>query len=249
MPEHDSAYRLLFSHPEMVADLLQGFVKEPWVQELDFSTLELVSGSFVTEDLRNREDDIIWRVQWKGRQWLYVYVLMEFQSTVDPFMALRMMVYVGLLYQSLVRSKQLTEEGTLPPVLPLVLYNGARPWTAAQRVQDLIEQAPAGLDRYQPRLRYLLLEENRYTEEALSPLKNVAAAVFRLEQSHRPEDIERVVMALVQWLQSPEQSGLRRAFAQWIQRSLLPARLPGTAIPELQDLSRSSWGKRADFRG
>ncbi len=42
---HDHAYKLLFSEPEMIIDLLQGFVHEPWVSELDFTTLEIVSGS------------------------------------------------------------------------------------------------------------------------------------------------------------------------------------------------------------
>lgn len=37
---HDHSYKLLFTHPEMVADLLRGFVREDWVAELDFSTLE-----------------------------------------------------------------------------------------------------------------------------------------------------------------------------------------------------------------
>lgn len=40
MTDHDHGYKRLFSHPEMVKDLLCGFVAEPWVTELDFSTLE-----------------------------------------------------------------------------------------------------------------------------------------------------------------------------------------------------------------
>ncbi len=32
--DHDQSYKLLFSHPEMVADLLRGFVREDWVEHL-----------------------------------------------------------------------------------------------------------------------------------------------------------------------------------------------------------------------
>ena len=53
---HDNSYKLFFSHPEMVIDLLKGFVKEPWVGQCDFTTLEKVSGSYVADDLRDRED-------------------------------------------------------------------------------------------------------------------------------------------------------------------------------------------------
>jgi len=38
--EHDASYKLLFSHARMVEDLLRGFIHEPWVHELDFTTLE-----------------------------------------------------------------------------------------------------------------------------------------------------------------------------------------------------------------
>ena len=56
---HDNSYKLLFSHPEMVADLLKAFVKAEWVNDCDFSTLERVSSSYVSDDLRDREDDMI----------------------------------------------------------------------------------------------------------------------------------------------------------------------------------------------
>ena len=82
---HDSSYKLLFSHPEMIADLLRGYVRQPWVAQLDFTSLERADGHYVTADLREREDDLIWRVRWAdGERWLYIYLLLEFQSTPDP---------------------------------------------------------------------------------------------------------------------------------------------------------------------
>ena len=101
--DHDHSYKLLFSHPEMVADLLRGFVLEDWVKDLDFNTLERVSGGYVADDLREREDDIVWRVRFGG-EWLYVYLLIEFQSSVDHFMAVRVLAYLGLLYQDIIRT-------------------------------------------------------------------------------------------------------------------------------------------------
>ena len=130
-PTHDSGYKLLFAHAAMVRDLLRGFMPGAWVRELDLGTLERASGSDVSDDLRDRADDIIWRVRW-GQDWLYVYLLLEFQSSVDPWMAVRIQTYLGLLYQDLIRAEQLSVAGRLPPVLPVVLYNGANAWTAAE---------------------------------------------------------------------------------------------------------------------
>ena len=232
MAEHDDGYKLLFSHPEMVADLLRGFVHEDWVRDLDFSTLEKVPGSYVTPESAHagratssggsagRED--------RG---LYVYLLIEFQSTVDPFMALRMMVYLGLLYQDLLQRREPPPSGKLPPVLPLVLYNGYAPWGAAREVSELIEEVPGGLERYRPQLRYCLLDEMRIADSELESLRNLAAALFRLEKSPGPEDVQRVLAALIEWLREPGLAELRRSFTDWVLRGLLPARVRGVSSP------------------
>ena len=52
-------FTYLYSHQEMVRDLLVGFVQELWLPEIGFSTLEKVNGSYITDDLRSREDDVI----------------------------------------------------------------------------------------------------------------------------------------------------------------------------------------------
>ena len=232
---HLYSYKLLFSHPEMVADLLKGFVDEEWVNQCDFTTLEKVSGSYVTDDLRDREDDIIWRIRW-GDEWLYVYLLLEFQSTVDHFMAVRIMGYLALLYQDLIRSEKLGKQKLLPPVLPLVLYNGERRWNAPVDLDLLIYPAPAGLDKYRPKLSYLLLDQGRLAIQDFSGLKNLVAALFQLESSRTDDDIREVVRNLLNWLHLTEQDSLRRAFTVWFNRVLLPRKLPDTDFTEFNSL-------------
>ena len=197
--------------------------------------MEKISGSYVSDDLREREDDIIWRARW-GKNWLYVYLLLEFQSTVDWFMAVRIMTYVGLLYQDLIKSESIRTGKKLPPVLPVVLYNGDNRWQAPVNIKELIIPVPGGLEHYQPHLHYLLLDEGSYGDPELATLRNLTAALFRLENSRTPEDVERILQALIIWLQSPEQNALRRTFTVWLKRVFLPGRVPGVRFNEIQDL-------------
>ena len=234
MAEYDQSYKNLFSHPQLVRDLLQGFIKEQWVAGLDLDTLEKVNGSYIADDLREREDDIIWRVRW-GKEWIYVYLLLEFQSTVDPYMAVRLLSYVGLLYQDIIKTKQQLGNGKLPPVLPLVLYNGERAWNASRDIGSLIQHIPGGLEQYRPDFQYLLIDESYYQMENL-PTSNLVSSIFQLEQSQNPEDVHRVVKMLIEWLKSSEQTSLRRAFTVWINRVLLPVRLPGQKVPKVNEL-------------
>ena len=71
--EHDKSYKLLFSHAEMVENLLRGFMLEEWVGQLDFSTLEKYPGTYVSDNLERREDDVVWRLRC-GESWAYIYL-------------------------------------------------------------------------------------------------------------------------------------------------------------------------------
>jgi hypothetical protein len=265
VPEHDKSYKKLFSHPQMIQDLLQGFVTEPWVAQLDFSTLETVKDSFVSDDWRERHDDIIWRVRW-GKKWLYVYLLIEFQSTIDDFMAVRIMVYIGLLYQYLIETQKLKATDKLPPVLPLVIYNGSKRWEAAKDISELIEEVPRGLKKYRPHLRYLLIDEGAYGESQLTPLmKNLVAAIIRLENTRTRDNekevalaIKEVLVLLMDLLKDCELAPLRRDIVTWLLRVLLPKNVPNIPIPEVAELQEmntmlyetiQNWYKDAEVRG
>jgi hypothetical protein len=128
MSEHDSVYHKLFGHPGMVAQLLSDFLAEPWLDDLDLDGMERPNAKFHAETGERREGDMIWRIPRRGGGDTYLMLLLEFQSTPDRWMALRALVYVGLLWQHLVREKQVPPDGRLPPVMPVVVYNGDPRW-------------------------------------------------------------------------------------------------------------------------
>jgi hypothetical protein len=133
---HDRSYRLLFSQPRMIEDLVRGFIREPWIEQLDFATLEPLNASHISERLHSREGDGAWRLRVRGTT-AWVYLLVEFQSEVQRFMALRQAVYQGLFYQQLLKQGELTEDGRLPIVLTIVVYNGRARWLAPRELADL----------------------------------------------------------------------------------------------------------------
>ena len=231
---HDSHYKLLFSHPELVHDLLVEFVSVVRSDTLQLDTLQRVNGSYTSEAGDTRYEDMVWKVRLADR-WLYVYLLLEFQSRSDDWMALRMHVYVSLLLHDLQRQNQLSPDGKLPPVLPIVLYNGAKTWTAATDLADLLASAPEGLQALQPAQRYLLIAEAEYPPASLESKTNLVAALFRLEHSRTPRDMERVLLSLSEWLADPKYASLRRDFSQFASYQLR-RKVKDPTIPETADL-------------
>ena len=234
-PMQDPNYKRLFSFPRMVEDLLRGFLPGQWLDELDFSTLQKLPTEYVSDELLKRHGDCVWRLRRRRSEWLYLLVLLEFQSTDEPRMALRILTYTSLLYQELVRNDALDAGGRLPPVLPVVLYNGEARWRAALEVGELIAPVGPWLEPYQPSQRYIVVDERHVGVEDL-PASNLMAAVLGLERSRTPGDLLRVAGRLVEWLRDSDDDDLKRAFTDWV-RQMAEGFVPDdAALPAVQTL-------------
>ena len=183
-----------------------------------------------------------WRVRLNlpdGRQeWLYLYLLIEFQRKEDPWMALRFLTYVCLLYQDLIKSGQIKGNHRLPPVFPIVIYNGETEWRAVLEVAELIAAPAATLARFSPRFRYHLLDEGRVPRAELdNKPDNLLAHVITLEASRLDTPQARAALDAVEEYFSryttPAYDSLRRAILTFYRRSVF-ARL------NLGELSESS---------
>ena len=200
MAEHDALYHNLFSHPGMVAQLLREFVAESWLDDLALDAMERINAKFHAEDGERRDGDVVWRIPVRGGGDAYLLLMLEFQSTPDRWMALRVMVYVGLLWQHLVKERRLPADGRLPPVLPIVLYNGDPRWATPTALRDLVglaEESPFW--PWQPDMRYHIIDEGAFAEAGLADRGSLAALLFRLEHCREPDQVLALVDAVIDW--------------------------------------------------
>jgi predicted transposase/invertase (TIGR01784 family) len=204
---HDRGYKKLFSNRVIFRQLIETFVQQEWVKELDFTDCETLDKTFIADHYKATESDIIYRVKFRGRD-AYLVILLEFQSTVDRFMALRVLNYLTNFYMDYVQASQ--DIRMLPPVFPIVLYNGDRAWTAPVSISDVIDDA-ALLGRFAPGFEYCPIVERAYLREDLRKIHNIVSTLFLAEQHYdvellkqeivevaRHED-ERAVSLFVNW--------------------------------------------------
>ena len=57
----DASYKALFAAPQMMRDLICGFVRDPWLHTLRFETLSAVRSEYNGEQQQQRFGDMVWR--------------------------------------------------------------------------------------------------------------------------------------------------------------------------------------------
>ena len=179
----------------MVEGLVREFVPQAPDVGLDFSGLQRVNPKFHSgrRSARLREGDVIWRLPTReGGD--YLYLLIEFQSESDGWMAVRAQVYQGLLWQQVIDEQKLQVGAPLPPLLLLVLYNGERRWKATTTTSELIGLPPdSALWYWQPQARYYLLDIGAFPKDELARRSSLVAWLFRFEQRHSPDGLKELL--------------------------------------------------------
>jgi len=236
MNKIDGSYRLLFSNPHLVRDLIRGFVDEPSLASMDWSKLVPLLSDYVSDSLRQRQGDGVWYLPRQDGKSIYFLLMLEHQSTNDRIMALRLATYSALLYETLMASKLVSRKAHLPRILPVVLYSGIKRWTAPRSMNDLLESSPRALRPYALQLRYLLIDESELVRRDALPANNFASLLFRLEHNQGIDDVQNLVHTVWDRTTGPEFTELRIAFTTWIKYVLLPRALPDVALPAVDDL-------------
>jgi predicted transposase/invertase (TIGR01784 family) len=230
---HDSGYKFLFSMVAFFQQLVETFVEEPWVKQLDFTRATLLDKSFVSAAYEHSEADLIWQVGVKdSEESLYFYLLLEFQSTVPRLMALRVGQYLLNAKADLQRVHNHVTQ--LPQIFPLVLYNGKERWSAPVRLSEL-EEKVVDLGDYGIEVHYLPIIENQYPLERLLQDVNLVSWLFMAEAHY---DRQRAIAQLLALYEQGDPQAVS-ALANWFQQMTRHKRIPPEDYALLQREYRS----------
>jgi predicted transposase YdaD len=187
----DRAIRRLLEDPRNLRDLLMD-VAPDLASRFDFSTVEPADRSFLMEDWRRREADLLFRIPFQegeSERPALVCVLVEHQSAPDPRMPLRMLLYAVLYWEREWKAWEDHHEPgeplSLSPILPVVFHTGADPWRTHRDLAELIT-GPEALRAFVPNWQPLFWDLAERSPEALLDSAEVwlrALAVVRAEEA------------------------------------------------------------------
>ena len=168
---------------------------------------------------RARRGDIAWAVGAPTTREPNAEALLavECQSSPHPRMALRMMVYAGLLWQALAASRP-KRRGRLPLALLVVVYTGARRWRP-KTLRGLLRETPPGLSARSPECGFEMLDAATLTAD--DGRANWLAALLRLLRCRDAEELPEPARTLFEGLRRDDLDDLAQRLAELVMRLLL----------------------------
>lgn len=216
---HDRLFKAAFRDPRNLAVLLRDNLPGAVLDLLDLANAEEVPGTFVDPTLTERISDLLFRVPFAGNA-SYVYVLAEHQSTPDSLMGLRLLIYMGRIWDRWLREAEQTAKTggskvpkRIPAILPLVIFQGPGGWSATGDFHDLIDLPPeqlAAVRHHIPSFRYAIenlaqLSDGEIRDRPLSPLGTMGLVLLKHARDKR-ESFAHAIEDFVDvfWTLSPD---------------------------------------------
>jgi len=193
----DRGVRWLLDTPENLRGVVQLLAQEI-TEQLDFSRAEPVEHTFIQENLRKWESDLLHRIPSNtGKREVWIYLLLEHQSTPNREMGLRLHNYMAQVWEMQRRrwddDRLPPKDRWLSPIVPIVLYTGKRRWHTMPTLEAIM-RAPEEFRPFIPRHETLFLNLRAMPAEKLQG-SAVAYALRVLQADDAPLAQLRAVLA------------------------------------------------------
>ena len=135
----------LLEDKENVRELLESIADHLGVQ-FDFNQLTHIDESFVPDNLRNQESDVLYRVPFcreSKTNEVFIYVLTEHQSNTEATIEFQLLFYMTQIWEFQRRDWESNNtpksQWRLRPIIPIVFYTQEQRWQIPMNCSTLMD--------------------------------------------------------------------------------------------------------------
>ena len=221
---HDKSYKDLYSKREVALDLFKNISNANWSKDLKAEDLTLVNNTYITADYEEREADIVYKANINNSEVVF-YILLEFQSSVDYTMPLRLLFYMCEIlkeYAVNAKHKKYDKNVKIPAIVPIVLYNGEQVWDVPNQFRKMIyneELFGNNILNFEYDI-FDISNDEKLNKDALIDLKNVTAAIFLLDQKMDAIEFLERIKVIALYFNSLSDAEIK-AIKKWIKNTVV----------------------------
>ena len=211
---HDKGYKRIFSIKKHFLHFIKKYIALEWMMDLKEEDLELIDKEFITDQFDTYESDLVYKVYTKESV-VYLFFLLELQSYNDFTMPFRLLVYMTAIwldhFKNCDKNKRSQKGYRLPAIMPIVLHNSERNWTASCKFSQMISNAEL-FGKYVVDFEYALISVNTLTESKISNSNTLIDNIFLADKKRTRQDWTDGIAELMQRIRAMDTNDLN----EWI---------------------------------
>jgi len=186
---HDVRLKELFKNKEAFLSLLKDCVKAEWIKDLDEDSLKPSNHSFILQDFRKKEADVVYEATLKnGKTKVVFYVLLELQRKVDYRMPYRLLLYIVEIlryyYNNADAKARKRKNFKFPAVFPIIFFNGGQKWSVPLSLKEMFDGYKIFGDSL-INFNYALVDAKGYDEESVKDFQSKLLKVMMMFEKSR----------------------------------------------------------------
>ncbi len=207
---HDHLFRQTFGQPEVAAGYFRHNLPEEVLEHIDLETLERIPDSFVDPELHPSVSDLLYAVDYTpvrntghenaspvvAKVKLLLYLLLEHKSYTDPMTVFQVLRYMVRIWEK--HCAEHPKSVTLPPVYPMIIYHGARPWLHPVNFHSLFTVREQALLTRLPEFSPVLQDVSRLDDRDVRGETSARTVLLTLKHVFRDDLPERLPEILAQ---------------------------------------------------
>lgn len=196
---HDKLFRSSLQFPKVAREFLELYLPAHIKQKLDFTTITYCQTSFINEELKLSQTDVLFKVN-LDKEPAYVYILAEHESGVDHLIAFWLIKYMVSIWDYHIKEHQNNKALPLPLIIPLIFYTGGADYTAERQFSKLFgNQSELMNDMLNH--PFHLINVNELPEKAMTAHIYAGTMAFIMRkrfQNHLNQEIHKIIANLNQ---------------------------------------------------
>ncbi|MFP4147701.1 MAG: Rpn family recombination-promoting nuclease/putative transposase [Halorhodospira sp.] len=139
---HDAFLKKGLDSPQRAGVFLRESLPESVVSKLSDEDPQPLETTYIEASLRETRSDKLFQAWFNDGLPVYIYVLIEHKSVPDPKTPLQLLDYMQQIWRRHVEQDakgQAERMRHLPPIIPLVIYNGPSEWTVPLSVLECMD--------------------------------------------------------------------------------------------------------------
>ena len=226
---HDNFIKEWLSDTEIARAFFEEFLPDQITKHLQLTTLQSVTTSYVTQDLKSKFSDLVWRVETIQGS-IQICLLLEHKSYQDPRVVFQMLGYLAEGYL-----KQLKNQKSVELIIPILYYHGKKQWNLAL-LPEFFEGIPPEWRRFIPAYDLIFHDLQKIPVTQIEQLQHglVKSAMLIQRDYAHPNRLREHVAQIVNSLHLYKEQGIEQGIFRERINVVLNAHANGLDLSTIQ---------------